>query len=58
MTATNSPVLLVRVRSVTYLVVLLALAGVMIATLGQAGTASLVYVAVAAVMIFPLRWPG
>jgi two-component system sensor histidine kinase DesK len=45
-------------RSVTYLVVLLALAGVMIATLGQAGTASLVYVAVAAVMIFPLRVAG
>ena len=41
--------------SLTYLVVLLALAGVMIATLGQAGTASLVYCAVAAVMIFPLR---
>ena len=44
--------------SVTYLVVLLALAGVMIATLGQAGTASLVYCAVAAVMIFPLRVAG
>ena len=32
-----------------------ALAGVMIATLGEAGTAALVYCAVAAVMIFPLR---
>jgi two-component system, NarL family, sensor histidine kinase DesK len=41
--------------SLTYLVVLLALAGVMIATLGQAGTASLVYCAVAAVMVYPLR---
>jgi len=44
--------------SATYLVVLLALSGVMIATLGQAGTASLVYCAVAAVMIFPLRVAG
>ncbi len=47
-----------RVRSVTYMVVLLALAGVMIATLGQAGTAALVYCAVAAVMIFSLRVAG
>jgi two-component system, NarL family, sensor histidine kinase DesK len=46
------------VRSVTYMVVLLFLAGVMIATLGQAGTAALVYCAVAAVMIFSLRVAG
>ena len=45
-------------RSLTYLVVLFSLAGVMIATLGQAGTASLVYCAVAAVMMFPLRVAG
>jgi len=46
------------VRSLTYLVVLLALAGVMIATLGETGMNSLVYVAVAAVMMFPLRVAG
>ena len=45
-------------RSVTYLVVLLALSGVMIATLGQAGTAALVYCAVAAVITCPLRIAG
>ncbi len=46
------------VRSLTYLVVLLALAGVMIATLGETGMNSLVYVAVAAVMMFPLWLAG
>ena len=42
-------------RSFTYLTVLVALAAVMIATLGEPGMNSLVYCAVAAVMIFPLR---
>lgn len=42
-------------RSLGYLLVLLALAAVMIATLGQPGTAALVYCAVAAVMCFSLR---
>ena len=45
-------------RALSYLVVLLALAGVMIATLGQEGTASLVYCAVAAVMVLELRVAG
>ncbi len=42
-------------RSLGYLLVLLALAAVMITTLGQPGTAALVYCAVAAVMCFSLR---
>ena len=44
--------------SLTYLVVLLALAGVMVATLGEAGTTAFVYCAVAAVMLLPLRYAG
>jgi two-component system, NarL family, sensor histidine kinase DesK len=44
-----------RAQSLTYVVVLLALAGVMVATLGEPGMNSFVYCAVAAVMIFPLR---
>ena len=42
--------------SLTYLVVLLALAAVMVATLGEAGTTAFVYCAVAAVMLLPLRY--
>ncbi len=45
-------------RSLSYVLVLLVLAGVMITTLGEAGTAALVYCAVAAVMSFPLRVAG
>jgi two-component system sensor histidine kinase DesK len=45
-------------RSLSYLVVLLALAGVMVATLGQAGTTAFVYCAVAAVMLLPIRYAG
>jgi two-component system, NarL family, sensor histidine kinase DesK len=44
--------------SLTYLVVLLALAGVMVATLGEAGTTAFVYCAVAAVMLLPMRYAG
>ena len=42
-------------RAWAYLGVLLVLGAVMIALLGETGTASLVYCAVAAVMLFPLR---
>ena len=44
--------------SLTYLVVLLALAGVMVATLDEAGTTAFVYCAVAAVMLLPMRYAG
>jgi two-component system sensor histidine kinase DesK len=44
--------------ALTYLVVLLALAGVMVATLGEAGTTAFVYCAVAAVMLLPMRYAG
>lgn len=41
--------------SVPYLIALLALAATMVATLGESGMASVVYIAVAAVIAFPLR---
>ena len=45
-------------RSLGYLAVLGVLAAVMIALLGQPGTTSLVYCAVASVMMLPIRWAG
>jgi two-component system sensor histidine kinase DesK len=45
-------------RSLGYLAVLGVLAAVMIALLGQSGTTSLVYCAVASVMMLPIRWAG
>ncbi|MBA2952207.1 histidine kinase [Nocardioides sp. MAH-18] len=41
--------------TVPYLLALVLLAGVMVATLGETGLASVVYIAVAAVMVFPFR---